>query len=91
VGDGLAALEEVERWRPDVVFLDIGLPGMDGYEVCRQLRSQPHSPRLRVVALTGFGQSDDRRRAHEAGFDEFLVKPAGPEELIQALHPAGVE
>ncbi len=89
VSDGLAALEEVERWRPAVVFLDIGLPGMDGYEVCRRLRAQPASAGVRLVALTGFGQSDDRRLAQEAGFDEFLVKPAGPEELVRAVHSAG--
>jgi CheY-like chemotaxis protein len=88
VGDGPLALEEVERWRPDVIFLDIGLPGMDGYEVCRRLRSQPATAGLRMVALTGFGQAEDRRMAEEAGFDEFIVKPAGPEELMKAVHPA---
>ena len=88
VGDGPTALEEIGRWRPDVVFLDIGLPGMDGYEVAQCLRQEHgvHGPRL--VALTGFGQPEDRRRAQEVGFDEFLVKPAGPEEVMRAVHPA---
>jgi DNA-binding response OmpR family regulator len=87
VGDGPAALEEVGRWKPDVVILDIGLPGMDGFEVARCLRRDHGPTGLRLVALTGFGQEEDRRRGAEVGFDEFLVKPAAPEELVRAIHP----
>ncbi len=72
--NGTAALEAVRRHRPQVVFLDIGLPDMDGYEVARRLRAE-HAQALRLVALTGYGQEQDRRRALEAGFDEHLLKP----------------
>jgi CheY-like chemotaxis protein len=60
---------------PDVVFLDIGLPGMDGYEVARRMRQRPGGADLRLVALTGYGQASDRQRSREAGFDTHLVKP----------------
>jgi PAS domain S-box-containing protein len=89
VGDGQAALDEVERWKPDVVILDIGLPGMDGFEVAQRLRSQESMAGLRLVALTGYGQEEDRRRGREVGFDEFLVKPTGPEEVVRAVQPPG--
>jgi CheY-like chemotaxis protein len=59
-----------------VVLLDIGMPGMDGYEVARRIRAQSPGPRPTIVALTGWGQEDDRREAREAGFDHHLVKPA---------------
>jgi PAS domain S-box-containing protein len=85
VRDGETALEDVGQWRPDVIILDIGMPGMDGYEVVECLRKEYGREQLRVVALTGFGQEEDRRRGLEAGFDEFLVKPAGPDELIRAV------
>ena len=79
------ALARAADFRPDVVLLDIGLPGMDGYEVARRLRSLPDGPRIRLIALTGYGQSEDRRRALEAGFDAHLVKPVEPGKLAQAL------
>src|SRR5262249_33616981 len=87
VGDGPAALEEVGRWKPDVVFLDMGLRGMAGLGVAQRLRRDPGTTGIRLVALTGLGQEEDRRRGAEVGFDEFLVKPAGPEELVRAIHP----
>lgn len=70
-----------------MVFLDIGMPGMDGYEVCRRLRQQPGSAAALLVALTGWGQDEDRRRACEAGFDHHAVKPIEPEALRQLLAP----
>ncbi|WP_157758925.1 ATP-binding protein [Cystobacter fuscus] len=73
--DGLAALQAVEEHRPDIVLLDIGLPGMDGYEVARRLRAGPLGQQLTLVALTGYGQASDRHRALEAGFDQHFVKP----------------
>ena len=79
--DGAAALEETEEFRPEIVLLDIGLPGMDGFEVARRLRQMPLSPQPFLVALTGYGQADDIRRSREAGFDHHLVKPADPETL----------
>ncbi len=80
--DGPTAVEVVRANQPEVVLLDIGLPGMDGYQVARQLRAE--SPDRILVALTGYGQDEDRRRAREAGFNHHLTKPVAPEDL-QAL------
>jgi CheY-like chemotaxis protein len=83
--DGPAALAEVADWLPRVVFLDLNLPGgMDGFEAARQLRSR-NGRAVRLVALTGCGHDTDRQRAEEAGFDDYLVKPAGLEELVRAM------
>jgi CheY-like chemotaxis protein len=76
---GPTTLEIAQRFQPHVVFLDVGMPGMDGYETARRLRGIDGLENALLVALTGFGQESDRRRAREAGFDEFLVKPALPE------------
>jgi PAS domain S-box-containing protein len=83
--DGPAALSAVEANPPDLVFLDIGMPVMNGYDVARQLRRQPGLENLVLVAMTGWGQEEDRRRSQEAGFDHHLVKPAEPEALRQLL------
>jgi PAS domain S-box-containing protein len=72
---GQHALERVGTFQPQIVLLDIGLPGMDGYEVARRMRKLPGADRIRLVALTGYGQAEDRARAIEAGFDDHLVKP----------------
>ncbi len=82
--DGDAALTETETFHPDVVFLDIGLPGRDGLEVARDLRMRALTPQPVLVALTGYGQAEDVRRSREAGFDHHLVKPADP-EAVKAL------
>ena len=74
-----------EEFRPEVVLLDIGMPGMDGYEVARRLRERPEFEGTLLVALTGWGQEDDRRRSQEAGFDHHLVKPASPEAILELL------
>jgi len=73
--DGNAALETAGAFRPEVVLLDIGLPGLDGYEVARRLRSRPETEQSLLVAVSGYGQEDDKRRSREAGFDHHLVKP----------------
>ncbi|MFZ6732709.1 ATP-binding protein [Undibacterium sp. Ji42W] len=73
--NGLAALQLVPAFQPQVCLLDIGLPGMDGYELAERLRQLPGGPSLRLFAVTGYGQSEDRRRAAEHGFDEHFVKP----------------
>jgi CheY-like chemotaxis protein len=78
---GRETLEIATVFRPEVVFLDVGMPGMDGYETARLLRRVAGLDRTLLVAVTGYGQESDRQRAHEAGFDEFLVKPAQPEAL----------
>ncbi|MDB5310525.1 MAG: chemotaxis protein methyltransferase CheR [Gemmataceae bacterium] len=72
-------------WGPDVVVSDLGLPGLDGYGVARELRLRPATARVRLVALTGYGADEDRRRAAEAGFDYLLTKPADPAELVALL------
>jgi CheY-like chemotaxis protein len=82
---GSAALEVAESHRPEVVLLDIGLPGMDGYEVARRLRGTAVSAGVMLVALTGYGQDADRRRTQEAGFDHHLVKPVDPDHLARLL------
>jgi signal transduction histidine kinase len=76
-------------WQPDVVLCDIGLPGMDGYEVARALRQHPRTAGTRLIAITGYGQEQDRRRAHEAGFDTHVIKPVDPAELEALLQSPG--
>ena len=73
--DGVAAIDVAREFRPDVVLLDLGLPVMDGFEVAQRLRELPDSARMRIVAITGYGQDTDRRRTRAAGFDRHLVKP----------------
>jgi PAS domain S-box-containing protein len=88
--DGLEAVELAERYRPDLVLLDIGMPRMNGHEACRKLRELPFGPDMLIVALTGWGQSEDFRRSREAGFDRHLVKPVDPltvEALLFELAP----
>jgi PAS domain S-box-containing protein len=85
VHDGLAALDAAREFRPNVMLLDIGMPKLDGYEVCRRLRSQPWGAEIFVIALTGWGQEDDRRKSAAAGFDGHLVKPIEPEMLSNLL------
>jgi len=83
--DGEAALEEARSFRPDVMFLDIDLPKMDGYEVARRLRLEPAMGGLTLVAMTGYGQEEERRRTREAGFHSHLVKPVDFEMLQELL------
>ncbi len=74
--------------RSEVVLLDLGLPKMDGVDVCRWIRRQPWGRSVHVAALTGWGQEADRRRTRDAGFDEHLVKPVGPEAVLRLLAEA---
>jgi CheY-like chemotaxis protein len=85
VHDGGSALEVARRFQPAIVFLDIGLPGMDGYEVARRLRSTGTESALVLVAVTGFGQGSDRDRSRAAGFDHHLVKPVDLETVVSVL------
>jgi CheY-like chemotaxis protein len=83
--DGQEAVEAVERLHPDLVLLDIGLPKLNGLDVCRWIREQPWGKDVVVVAVTGLGQEEDRRRSQEAGFDRHLVKPLDYPELLSIL------
>ena len=80
--DGISGLRAVETNRHEIVLLDIGLPEMNGYDVARRIREQPWGERIALIALTGWGQDEDRRLAKEAGFDHHLVKPVDPQVLM---------
>ncbi len=83
--DGVEAVEAIEEHRPEVVLLDIGLPRLTGHEVCRQVRQQPWGKDIVMIALTGWGQEDDRRQSEEAGFNGHLVKPVDYDKLLELL------
>ena len=83
--DGLEAFELAESFRPDLVLLDLGLPKLNGYDVCRRIREQPWGKAMFIVAVTGWGQDEDRRRSEEAGFDRHIVKPVDYATLEQLL------
>jgi CheY-like chemotaxis protein len=85
VHDGIAALKMAPEFRPDIVLLDLGMPGMDGFETARRLRSLKRDRPFRIVAVTGWGQESDRAKTREAGFDLHLVKPVDADILAQAL------
>jgi CheY-like chemotaxis protein len=89
--DGAAALDELESYRPSIMLLDIGMPGMDGLEVARRVRQRPGSSGITLVALSGWGQEEDRRRSREAGIDYHMVKPLDLEELTRLLMDAAPE
>jgi len=83
--DGLEALDVARKLKPDVIMLDIGLPGMSGYDVCRQLKTEPEFRNTIFIAQTGWGQEKDRQEAREAGFDHHLIKPVNLDELSLLL------
>jgi PAS domain S-box-containing protein len=83
--DGLQAVEAAAAFRPDMILLDIGMPRLNGYEACRAIREQPDGGRPVIVACTGWGQDEDRRRSREAGFNFHLVKPVDPTDLEALL------
>jgi CheY-like chemotaxis protein len=83
--NGASALDEARLHPPDVVLLDIGMPGMDGYQVAHRLREQEGGGVPILIALTGYGQEEVRQRAREAGFEYHVVKPADPGELRELL------
>jgi CheY-like chemotaxis protein len=88
--DGIEGLEAAERYQPDVVFMDIGMPRLDGLEATRRLRAATWGKEIPVVALTGWGQDSDRLQSERAGCDRHLVKPVRLEEverLLEELHP----
>ena len=83
--DGQQALDTIASFHPDIVFLDIGLPQLDGYEVARRVRKRPDLSRTKLIALTGWSHAEDRQRTREAGFDAHLVKPVGVKTLKEVL------
>jgi CheY-like chemotaxis protein len=83
--NGPTALETMAAYRPDVVLLDIGMPGMDGYEVAGRVRRDPDLQNLTLIALTGWGQEEDRRRCRQVGFDHHLIKPLDLDALQSLL------
>ena len=86
--DGPSGVAAILSIRPDIALVDVGLPGLDGYELARQVRAREAAQRVRLVALTGYGLPDDQRRAREAGFDAHLVKPVDPERLARVIAAA---
>ncbi|HXR56839.1 MAG TPA: ATP-binding protein [Casimicrobiaceae bacterium] len=87
--DGERAVQLAEEFRPHTIFLDLGMPGINGYEACRRIRDATWGKQMRVIAITGWGQDEDRRKSAIAGFDLHLVKPVNPEMLGQLLREPG--
>jgi CheY-like chemotaxis protein len=90
--DGVEALETAKASKPELVFMDLGMPRMNGYDAARLIRSQPECKGTVLVALTGWGQEEDRRRSYEAGFDHHIVKPidfSAVEKLLKELNGSG--
>jgi CheY-like chemotaxis protein len=85
VHDGRAAVERTRASHPDVVLCDLGLPGMDGYEVAREIRADASLREVRLVAVSGYAQPEDRARAARAGFDDHVAKPADPAAIGRLL------
>src|SRR5262249_14738110 len=83
--DGQAALEEAHAFRPEVMFLDLDLPKVDGYEVARRLRLEPAMRDMTLVAITGYGQEEDRQRTQAAGFQSHMIKPVDFDEIEELL------
>jgi len=85
---GAEGIERASVFEPDVVLLDLGMPGLNGFEIARRIRQQPWGATLALIALTGWGQEQDRRRTKEAGFDAHLTKPVSATELLKTLEDA---
>jgi CheY-like chemotaxis protein len=89
--DGVEAVEAAAEYRPDVILLDIGMPTLNGYDACRRIREHPWGRKPFIVALTGWGQEEDKRRSRDAGFDSHVVKPVDLNALQQLLADVKVE
>ena len=88
--DGEGAVQLGDDFHPQAVLLDIGMPGIDGYETCRRMRVRSWGPGAKIIAVTGWGQDEDRRKSAAAGFDEHLVKPVDAETLSGVLDAQSV-
>lgn len=85
VNEGPPVIDVAKSFQPDVILLDIGLPGLDGYHIARLIRQTPELSHVRLIAVTGYGQRQDRERSRDAGFDDHLVKPVQFDSLIATL------
>jgi CheY-like chemotaxis protein len=85
VHDGPPVVDAAKSFQPDVILLDIGLPGLDGYQVARLIRQTPEFSQVRLIAVSGYGQQQDRERSRNAGFDQHLVKPVQFDLLLEVL------
>jgi CheY-like chemotaxis protein len=83
--DGMSGLRTAQMYQPEIIFLDIGLPEISGYEIARRLREDPSLAKVTLIAMTGYGQEEDRRKALEAGFDGHMIKPAEPADVEKLL------
>jgi CheY-like chemotaxis protein len=83
--DGIEGIEVAARNMPTIALVDIGLPGIDGYEVARRIRALPQTANMKLIALTGYGLENDKAKALEAGFDMHLVKPVSPDRLDEII------
>jgi len=86
--DGLEAVEKAQEYLPNVILLDLGMPKLNGYDVCRRIREEAWGSSMVIIALTGWGQAEDRQRTKEAGFDHHLVKPVDVAKLQELLGEA---
>jgi PAS domain S-box-containing protein len=91
VHDGVGALQMADEFHPDIVLLDLGMPGLDGYETARRLRALKEERSFRIIAITGWGQESDRQKTREAGFDLHLTKPVEVEDLVRAVSNGGTK
>lgn len=92
--DGLSGVNEAEKYRPDAVLLDLGMPKLNGYEACQRIRGEPWGQAMKLIALTGWGQIEDKQRTAQAGFDAHLVKPVDItvlEQLLDSFEPQNSE
>jgi CheY-like chemotaxis protein len=87
--DGPTAISKVGEARPDIALIDLGLPGLDGYEVAQRIRATESGQPVTLIAISGYGQREDRQRAIAAGFDAHLTKPVDPERLIELIEQTG--
>jgi CheY-like chemotaxis protein len=85
VHEGPPVVDQAKSFRPDAILLDIGLPGLDGYQIAKLIRQTPELSKVRLIAITGYGQQQDRERSRQAGFDGHLVKPVQFDSLVAAL------
>ncbi|WP_052373944.1 response regulator [Chondromyces apiculatus] len=88
--DGMSAIDATRTFRPEVILLDIGMPGMDGHDTCRHIRQSPWGQDVTIIALTGWSQEQARRQSREAGFDLHFVKPVDPDHILEILAKRGM-